>query len=192
MEYRDTSDEAWYSVIILHEANTLHVKYDCVPISPDKVYYVSVESKKLKNWEKLSTFDELTELDGRFRPLSIQLQDNECRKVSPGLVVYAAFSNTDHTELKYYDAIVDDEEEEEEELVCIERFSIARIEVNGVVIAAAMMSESSYLLGFGFWSLAGSSDGRMKILGTLLISASSSPLTPAFVLSKDCISFARS
>ncbi|KAM7252543.1 hypothetical protein ACFE04_024426 [Oxalis oulophora] len=108
MEHRDTSDEAWYSIIILHEANALHVKYECVPISPDKVYYVSVERKNLKNWKKLSTLKEFMELEGRFRPLSTKLHDNECHKVVPELVVYVAFSDLDHTELKYYDVIVDD------------------------------------------------------------------------------------
>ncbi|KAM7270264.1 hypothetical protein ACFE04_029478 [Oxalis oulophora] len=126
MEYRD-KDDAWYSVVITHEGNTLRVKYDCVPEPADKVFYFEPKTlgvkRSVKSWIKLSSMQELRELEDRFRPVSIQLQDKECGLVTPGVIVCASefYDNEDddeeekedkmqekEKELKYYDAVVDD------------------------------------------------------------------------------------
>lgn len=98
LEYRASEDDAWYSVCVLLDsgAETLTVKYMCSP----EVYEVVFHAAKFR------TEAELEELVSRFRPVSHQLQDHECLKLSLGTTVCAAHGTTDD-DLRFYDAVVD-------------------------------------------------------------------------------------
>ncbi|KAL1563345.1 hypothetical protein AAHA92_05821 [Salvia divinorum] len=98
LEYRASEDDAWYSVCVLLDADAemLTVKYMCSP----EVYEVVFHAAKFR------TQAEVEELVARFRPVSHQLQDDECLKLSVGTTVCAAHGTTDD-DLRFYDAVVD-------------------------------------------------------------------------------------
>ncbi|KAK3184560.1 hypothetical protein Dsin_031846 [Dipteronia sinensis] len=99
LEFRSYVDDAWYSVRVAFDgrAGKLIVRYCNFPDENDSVY----ETGKFFN------FEELDELASRFRPVSVQLQDSECREViAYGLLVCASHAFTDNDVL-FYDAIVE-------------------------------------------------------------------------------------
>ncbi|XP_047951608.1 uncharacterized protein LOC125196975 isoform X2 [Salvia hispanica] len=98
LEYRASEDDAWYSVCVLLDADAemLTVKYMCSPELYEIVFHAS----------KFRTEAEVEELVSRFRPVSHQLQDHECLKLSIGTTVCAAHGTTDD-DLRFYDAVVD-------------------------------------------------------------------------------------
>ncbi|TKY47875.1 disease resistance protein RPM [Spatholobus suberectus] len=101
-EFRAFKDDAWYSVCVLLEGETLTVKYLNFSDENDEAF----EPSDFGDWKELEDFKE------RFRPLSKQLQDDECRQLAPGARVCAchAFS---HDDVRFYDAVVDGVQESE-------------------------------------------------------------------------------
>ncbi|XP_015582723.1 uncharacterized protein LOC8289699 isoform X2 [Ricinus communis] len=97
VEYRAIADDAWYSVRTVVEGETLRIKYENFGDEHDSVF----EPQNFKCAEEIEIFEK------RFRPLSNQLQDKECKKLSVGTVVCAShsFTNLDN---RFYDGVVDD------------------------------------------------------------------------------------
>ncbi|KAK0588728.1 hypothetical protein LWI29_004704 [Acer saccharum] len=100
LEFRSYVDDAWYSVRVAFDGRAggkLIVRYCNFPDDNDSVYEAG----------KFFTFDELDNFACRFRPVSVQLQDSECRDVvADGLLVCASHAFTDN-EVLFYDAIVE-------------------------------------------------------------------------------------
>ncbi|WVY90047.1 hypothetical protein V8G54_035561 [Vigna mungo] len=95
-EFRAYEDDAWYTVCLLFHGDTLTVKFLGFPTENDVVF----QSSYFQNLKDLEVFKR------RFRPLSKQLQDEECGLVTPGTRVCAChlFNNED---VRFYDAVVD-------------------------------------------------------------------------------------
>jgi len=97
VEFRSLADDAWYSVCTVLDGEKLTIKYQNFSDDDDSIFEV-------KNFK---TLEELESLKDRFRPISAQLQDNECHKVVRGVVVCASHS-FDGSDNRFYDAVVDD------------------------------------------------------------------------------------
>ncbi|KAL6572654.1 hypothetical protein OROMI_013612 [Orobanche minor] len=98
LEYRASEDDAWYSVAVVFDAGseTLSVKYMCAPVVHEAVFSAG-------NYRTEAQVDEFV---SRFRPISQQLQDSECLKVSIGTTVCASYRTVDN-DLRFYDADVE-------------------------------------------------------------------------------------
>ncbi|KAJ9169918.1 hypothetical protein P3X46_018061 [Hevea brasiliensis] len=96
VEYRSKTDDAWYSVRTLLSGEKLTVKYYNFCDVYDDVF----EPQDFK------TVEEIEEFKKRFRSLSVQLQDSECRKVAEGTVVCVSHFFSDF-DVRFYDAVVD-------------------------------------------------------------------------------------
>ncbi|XP_023918061.2 uncharacterized protein LOC112029610 isoform X2 [Quercus suber] len=98
MEYRADVDDAWYSVRVVAEENgeVLRVKFCGFSEEYDKV----VRGSELKSKRDIHNLSE------RFRPISVQLQDSDCSKVSVGDIVCASFAFRED-DVRFYDALVD-------------------------------------------------------------------------------------
>ncbi|KAK0588491.1 hypothetical protein LWI29_001620 [Acer saccharum] len=100
LEFRSYVDDAWYSVRVAFDGRAggkLIVRYCNFPDDNDSVYEAG----------KFFTFEELDDFASGFRPVSVQLQDSECRDVvAGGLLVCASLAFTDNDVL-FYDAIVE-------------------------------------------------------------------------------------
>ncbi|KAL5718391.1 hypothetical protein ACHQM5_011297 [Ranunculus cassubicifolius] len=90
-------DKAWYSVHLDLDDDTLLVKYIGFP---DRYNTTHVASS-------FKTPKDLDEFAMRFRPVSVQLQDNECYKVVMGMVVCASYEFGEE-DVRFYDAAVVD------------------------------------------------------------------------------------
>ncbi|KAJ6686808.1 SAWADEE PROTEIN [Salix purpurea] len=97
VEFRSLADDAWYSVCTVLDGEKLTLKYQNFSDDEDSIFEV----------KNLTTLDELEKLKDRFRPISPQLQDNECHKVVGGVVVCVSHS-FDGSDNRFYDATVDD------------------------------------------------------------------------------------
>ncbi|KAK7327268.1 hypothetical protein VNO80_31634 [Phaseolus coccineus] len=113
-EFKAYKDDAWYTVCVLFHGDTLTVKY--FNFSPE-----NDDSFRPSHFQNLN---ELENFKRRFRPLSKQLQDDECRLLSPGARVCACHSFA-HDDVRFYDALVDGVQESkhswetgEEECLC--------------------------------------------------------------------------
>ncbi|KAK7316538.1 hypothetical protein RJT34_00085 [Clitoria ternatea] len=95
-EFRAYNDDAWYTVCVFREGESLRVKFYNFPDEHDCVFGPS----QFRNLEHFQNFQ------GRFRPLSKQLQDNECRQLVHGALVCACHSFS-HDDVRFYDALVD-------------------------------------------------------------------------------------
>lgn len=98
LEYRANEDDAWYSVCAALDAaaETLTVKYHCSPEAYEVVFSAG----------NFRTEEQVAELVGRFRPVSKQLQDDQCLKILIGTTVCAAHGTNDD-DLRFYDAVVE-------------------------------------------------------------------------------------
>ncbi|XP_030962131.1 uncharacterized protein LOC115983562 isoform X2 [Quercus lobata] len=98
MEYRADVDDAWYSVRVVAEENgdVLRVKF-CG---------FSEECDKVLRGSELKSKRDIHNLSERFRPISVQLQDSDCSKVSVGDIVCASFAFRED-DIRFYDALVD-------------------------------------------------------------------------------------
>lgn len=96
VEFKSYNDDAWYTVAVFLEGETLRIKYSGFSDEQDNLFEPT-------DFQTLKHLDEFKE---RFRPLSKQLQDNECRQLVQGVKVCAchSFSNDD---VRFYDAVVD-------------------------------------------------------------------------------------
>ncbi|KAF8412631.1 hypothetical protein HHK36_000600 [Tetracentron sinense] len=91
-----SSDDAWYSVQLLLDNDTLTVKY----CNFSDVFNERFKVGDFKSLEEVEDFKE------RFRPTSVQLQDHECSKVIEGMTVCAShvFGEND---IRFYDAVIE-------------------------------------------------------------------------------------
>lgn len=98
VEYRVREDDAWYSVSLAlsEDGETLSVKFQGFD---DWVLQIAAGEFKCA-----AGLDELLK---RFRPVSKQIQDDECGKVTKGMAVCASLSYRSD-DLRFYDAVVED------------------------------------------------------------------------------------
>ena len=96
LEFRAEGDDAWYSVLVAAQGERLTVKYVGFSDNLDEVFEAS----------RFESFEELKEFEGRFRPVSVQLQDEECSKAVEGLPVCASHSFNGF-DLRFYDAVIE-------------------------------------------------------------------------------------
>ncbi|CAA2984634.1 uncharacterized protein LOC111412052 [Olea europaea subsp. europaea] len=98
LEYRHADDDAWYTVklVVAEGGEGLTVKYQGFLDSSDTIFRA----------DQFETAEDVDEAMNRFRPLSRQVQDEECDKVTEGMVVCASYS-FDENDLRYYDAVVE-------------------------------------------------------------------------------------
>ncbi|CAA0839053.1 Unknown protein [Striga hermonthica] len=98
LEFKAAEDDAWYSVSVALDtvAQTLTVKYSCSP----EVYQVTFSAGGFK------TELEVEELATRFRPVSRQVQDTQCRQLEVGTTVCASHGTTQQ-DLRFYDAVIE-------------------------------------------------------------------------------------
>nr|KYP51667.1 hypothetical protein KK1_026435 [Cajanus cajan] len=96
-EFRAYRDDAWYTVCVSLEGESLVVKYENFSAENDDVF----EASQFSDWE------ELEDLKERFRPLSKQLQDSECRQLALGGARVCASHAFAHDDVRFYDAVVD-------------------------------------------------------------------------------------
>lgn len=96
-EFRNDEDDAWYTVMVtLEEKETLRITYEKFTDEVDQLFIPSF----------FDSLEDLQEFEKRFRPLSIQVQDHECRKLVPGVRVCAS-QHFIPDDLRFYDAIVE-------------------------------------------------------------------------------------
>ncbi|KAL2976408.1 hypothetical protein AAZX31_13G007000 [Glycine max] len=101
-EFRAYNDDAWYTVRVLLVGERLIVKYQNFSDENDEAF----EPSRFGDCEDLEDFKE------RFRPLSRQLQDAECRRFGPGARVCACHSFAPD-DVRFYDAVIDGVQENE-------------------------------------------------------------------------------
>ncbi|XP_043804536.1 uncharacterized protein LOC110628454 isoform X3 [Manihot esculenta] len=97
VEYRAIADDAWYSVRAVLDGEKLTVKYCNFSDDHDNVF----EPQYFKS------VVEIEEFVNRFRPVSNQLQDRDCKNVAEGAVVCASHSFSD-LDVRFHDAVIDD------------------------------------------------------------------------------------
>lgn len=96
VEFRNYDDDAWYSArVILERDEALRIKFLDFGDDHDGLF----DAKCFKS------LTELEEFNKRFRPVSRQVQDNECLSIVRGMTVCAChwYSNED---VRFYDAVV--------------------------------------------------------------------------------------
>ncbi|KAL3651201.1 hypothetical protein CASFOL_004203 [Castilleja foliolosa] len=98
LEFRAKEDDAWYSgsVSLDSDAQTLVVRYQCLPIANDVVFSAG----------EFKTEAEAEVLARRFRPISQQVQDHQCRELAVGTTVCASHGNAED-DLRFYDAVIE-------------------------------------------------------------------------------------
>lgn len=92
-----SSDEAWYNVRLVLQGETLILNYCNFSDDHDEHY-------------NPHNFKDLKEVDcfvARFRPTSVQLQDNECKRVIEGKTVCASYVFGED-DVRFYDAVVEE------------------------------------------------------------------------------------
>lgn len=100
LEYKD-EDDAWYTAkVVLCEG------HGDVETSLIVKLQGFTEANVKYTVGQFQTLAEVEEFVKRFRPLSVQLQDRECSKVTEGIKVCAALSCRDN-DLRYFDAVVE-------------------------------------------------------------------------------------
>ncbi|KAL8519783.1 hypothetical protein ACS0TY_010645 [Phlomoides rotata] len=97
LEYRAYEDDAWYDVYVVLDATAekLTVKYWSSPAY--EIVFTAVE---------FATEAQVDDLAGRFRPVSVKLEDNECWMLSIGTTVCAAHAIGDDL-YRFYDAVIE-------------------------------------------------------------------------------------
>ncbi|CAN1316093.1 hypothetical protein LINPERPRIM_LOCUS29937, partial [Linum perenne] len=93
LEFRSISDDAWYAVRSVLRGKKLTLKYKNFG---DDVFEP----------QSFSDLEELQEFKARFRSLSRQLRDSECKILAKGTAVSVSHSFHDHDN-RFYDAVVD-------------------------------------------------------------------------------------
>lgn len=95
-EYCSPADGAWYDVQLVFRSNILTVTYCNLSELFDELYLAG-------DFESLEAVDDF---EKRFRPVSLQFQDSECKKIIKGIAVSA--SSLFGEERRFYDACVED------------------------------------------------------------------------------------
>ena len=75
LDFRAPMDDVWYAVRLRMEEGALHIMYYSFLDGYDELYQV----------DGFRNVEELEEFRGQFWSTSVQLQDNECRKVIEGI-----------------------------------------------------------------------------------------------------------
>ncbi|KAL8513155.1 hypothetical protein ACS0TY_019370 [Phlomoides rotata] len=97
LEYRACEDDAWYDVYVVLDATAekLTVKY-----------WSSSEYEILFTVAEFATEAQVDDLAGRFRPVSMKLEDNECGMLSIRTAVCATHAIGDDL-YRFYDAVIE-------------------------------------------------------------------------------------
>ncbi|XXG63141.1 hypothetical protein AAC387_Pa05g1393 [Persea americana] len=100
LEFRSSADDAWYSVRLITEEDgeVLRVKYVDFP---HDIFDERFRAADFGDSKATEGFAE------RFRPLSVQLQDEDCPKVTQGKA-FCISRSIEPNDLKFYDAVVDE------------------------------------------------------------------------------------
>ncbi|PQM33030.1 hypothetical protein Pyn_31511 [Prunus yedoensis var. nudiflora] len=92
LEFRSQMDDAWYDArIVMDGYDLLRVKFIGFPDDHDEVFDAN----------NLTSFKDIAE----FRPVSVQVQDNECPQVAKGTLVCVAHAICPD-DRRFYDAVV--------------------------------------------------------------------------------------
>ncbi|KAK1565506.1 hypothetical protein Q3G72_028238 [Acer saccharum] len=99
LEFRSYVDNAWYSVRVAFDgrAGKLIVRYCNFLNDNDSVYEAG----------NFFTFEELDDFASRFCPVSVQLQDSECRDVIIDELLICASHAFTYNDVLFYDAVVE-------------------------------------------------------------------------------------
>ncbi|CAN1316097.1 hypothetical protein LINPERPRIM_LOCUS29937 [Linum perenne] len=140
LEFRSISDDAWYAVRSVLRGKKLTLKYKNFG---DDVFEP----------QSFSDLEELQEFKARFRSLSRQLRDSECKILAKGTAVSVSHSFHDHDN-RFYDAVVDNVEENGEDADLgghIPRFALLVDNLEKDISPSALMhlihQETSLLVG---------------------------------------------
>lgn len=96
LEFRSQMDDAWYDArIVMDGYDCLRVKFVGFPDDQDEVFDAN----------NLTSFKDIAEFRRRFRPMSVQIQDNECSQVTKGTLVCVAHAICPD-DRRFYDAVV--------------------------------------------------------------------------------------
>ncbi|ONI18089.1 hypothetical protein PRUPE_3G196400 [Prunus persica] len=96
LEFRSQMDDAWYDArIVMDGYDCLRVKFIGFPDDHDEVFDAN----------NLTSFKDIAEFRRRFRPVSVQVQDNECSQVAKGTLVCVAHAVCPD-DRRFYDAVV--------------------------------------------------------------------------------------
>ncbi|OVA19762.1 Indole-3-glycerol phosphate synthase [Macleaya cordata] len=95
LDFRST-DDAWYTILLALENETLTVKY----VGFSEEYNEEYNAGDFKNLKQVEFFEE------KFRPASVQLQDTECWMLVTGMTVSASYVYSEF-DLKFYNAVID-------------------------------------------------------------------------------------
>lgn len=96
LEFRSQLDDAWYDArIVMDGYDRLRVKFIGFPDDHDDVFDAN----------NLTSFKDIAEFRRRFRPVSVQVQDNECPQVAKGTLVCVAHAICPD-DRRFYDAVV--------------------------------------------------------------------------------------
>ncbi|XP_045810945.1 uncharacterized protein LOC123905385 [Trifolium pratense] len=96
-EFRSYEDDAWYTVMVMMDDNgTLRVRFEKSINEEDQMFEPSF----------FGSMEDLLDFEKRFRPLSIQVQDDECDMLVPDVKVCAC-QHFGPDELRFYDAVID-------------------------------------------------------------------------------------
>lgn len=96
LDFRAPLDDAWYAVRLRMEEGAIRVMYCNFSDVYDEFYRA----------DGFRTVQELEEFRERFRPTTLQLQDEECRKVIEGMVVCVSHTFGE-SDIRFYDAVID-------------------------------------------------------------------------------------
>lgn len=101
LDFRAPGDDAWYEV-------RLAVEEDVEGEAALRVMYCNFSGAfdELYPADRFASLRELEEFAGRFRPTSVQLQDEECRMVVEGTEFCASHTFGDR-DVRFYDAVVE-------------------------------------------------------------------------------------
>ncbi|CAN1781305.1 hypothetical protein LINPERHAP1_LOCUS15395 [Linum perenne] len=97
LEFHCMTDDAWYNVCAIFDHNKLTVKYEGFDDADDDLFEP----------QRFSSLAQIEEFKSRFRPISHQLQDWECLKLTKGMTVCVSHSFNDNDNL-FYDGAIDD------------------------------------------------------------------------------------
>ena len=96
VEFRSDDDDAWYSVrVVMESEEVMRIKFMHFGESHDKLF----------DARSFASLDAVNQFKKRFRPVSLQLQDNECRRVVDHETVCACFQHNAE-DVRFYDANV--------------------------------------------------------------------------------------
>ncbi|CAN1316091.1 hypothetical protein LINPERPRIM_LOCUS29936 [Linum perenne] len=97
LEFHCMTDDAWYTVCAIFDHNKLTVKYEGFDDADDDLFQPQC----------FISLAQIEEFKSRFRPISYQLQDWECLKLTKGMTVCVSHSFNGNDNF-FYDGAIDD------------------------------------------------------------------------------------